>query len=243
MAAGARVGVLGRRRRLLVEELAAQTGAEIAECDVADAARTEAAIAEIAERLDGLDGLVNCAGLMLHSRLTAGVREDWERMLSVNVLGTMNASVAALPFLRAAPYADLMIISSPSADRVAAPDFAMYSASKAALSRLSEALHTEFETESTSIRVTLVKPGFIDTEGVVANVRDPGVRAMVAERARTIGLAPAVVAAKLRPPAGAARRRARARDIAQPCPRTGADAGGRVSRWPSGSSASRASAI
>jgi len=196
VAAGARVGVLGRRRRLL-EELAAQTGAEIAECDVADAARTEAAIAEIAERLDGLDGLVNCAGLMLHSRLTAGVREDWERMLSVNVLGTMNASVAALPFLRAAPYADLMIISSPSADRVAAPDFAMYSASKAALSRLSEALHTEFETESTSIRVTLVKPGFIDTEGVVANVRDPGVRAMVAERARTIGLAPAVVAAEL----------------------------------------------
>lgn len=196
VAAGARVGVLGRRHNLL-DALAAETGAEVAACDVADAQATDAAIAAIAARLGGLDGLVNCAGLMLHSRLTAGIREDWRQMLEVNVLGTTNACVSALPFLRAARYADLMIISSPSADRVAAPDFAMYSASKAALSRLAEALRAELDADGAPVRVTLVKPGYIDTDGVIASVRDPRVRALVVERAKTIGMAPATVANEL----------------------------------------------
>jgi len=191
--AGAGVGVLGRRQELL-DELVAETGAVAANCDVADADAVESVVPAIAARLGGLDGVVNCAAAMLQSRLTAAVHEDWERMLAVNVLGTMNVSVAAIPLLRDASHADLMIISSPAADRVAAVDFAMYSGSKAALTRLAEALHAEFEAEATAIRTTLVKPGLIDTDGVTANVRDPEVRRVLSERRKTEGLPPVMVA-------------------------------------------------
>jgi NADP-dependent 3-hydroxy acid dehydrogenase YdfG len=193
IAAGARVGVLGRRAELL-QRLAAGTGAEVAPCDVTDAEATDAAVAALAERLGGLDGLVNCAGQMLHSRLTDGFRQDWTGMLSVNVVGTMNATLAALPFLRATACADLMFISSPSADRVAGAEFAMYAATKAALSRLTEAIRAELEGEGSSIRLTVVKPGYIDTDGVVASIRDPAARALIAGRAKSIGLPPAYFA-------------------------------------------------
>jgi NADP-dependent 3-hydroxy acid dehydrogenase YdfG len=194
--AGARVAVLGRRVGLL-RELEAETGADVEPCDVTDTAGTEAAVTALAERLGGLDGLVNCAGQMLHSRVTAGFREDWTGMLSVNVVGTMNVTVSALPFLCQASYADLMFISSPSADRVAGPDFAMYAATKAALSRLTEGIQAEIEADGLPVRVTVVKPGYIDTDGVVANVRDPEARALIAGRAKTVGLPPVYVADQL----------------------------------------------
>jgi NADP-dependent 3-hydroxy acid dehydrogenase YdfG len=194
--AGARVAVLGRRAALL-DELAAEHGAEVEPCDVTDAVATHVAVAALADRMGGLDGLVNCAGQMLHSRVTAGFREDWTGMLSVNVVGTMNVTVSALPFLRQESCADLIFISSPSADRVAGPDFAMYAATKAALSRLAEGIQAEIEADGLPVRVTVVKPGYIDTDGVVANVRDPDARALIAGRAKTIGLPPVYVADQL----------------------------------------------
>jgi NADP-dependent 3-hydroxy acid dehydrogenase YdfG len=195
-AAGARVAVLGRRAALL-DRLAEETGAETMPCDITDSAVTDSVVAHLAGRLGGLDGLVNCAGQMLHSRLTDGYRQDWTGMLNVNVVGTMNATLAALPFLREARFADLLFISSPSADRVAGPDFAMYAATKAALSRLTEAIHAEIEAAGLAVRVTVVKPGYIDTDGVVSNIRDPDARALVAGRAKEIGLPPERIAEQL----------------------------------------------
>ena len=185
--AGAVVGVLARRGDLLAQ-LASETGAEPRVCDISDDAATESATGELAAALGGIDALINCAGVMLHSRLTAGRRDDWRRTLAINVQGTMNATISALPYLRESAPSDLLFISSPSADRVASPASAMYSASKAALSRIAEGLHAEFEAEQLPIRVTVVKPGYIATDGLLANIRDPEFKAQVIERGRTIAL-------------------------------------------------------
>jgi NADP-dependent 3-hydroxy acid dehydrogenase YdfG len=195
-AAGARVGVLARRAELLAQ-LAAESGIEPRVCDVSDDAETELAIGELADRLDGIDALVNCAGVMLHSRVTAGSRDDWRRTLAINVQGAMNATISALAHLRRSAPSDLVFISSPSADRVASPASAMYSASKAALSRLAEGLHAEFEAEGLPIRVSVVKPGYIATDGLLANIRDPEFKAQVIERGATIALTPDDVAGQV----------------------------------------------
>jgi NADP-dependent 3-hydroxy acid dehydrogenase YdfG len=189
IAAGASVGVLGRRAALL-DALSAETGAEGEACDITNRAAVERSVAAVAERLGGLDGLVNCAGQMLHSRITAGFREDWEGMLNVNVLGTLNTTVAAWPLLRQAPYADVMFISSRSADRVAGADFAMYGATKAALLRVADGLAAEVAEENLPIRITTIKPGYIDTEGVVSHIRDAAARALITANAKQIGLPP-----------------------------------------------------
>jgi NADP-dependent 3-hydroxy acid dehydrogenase YdfG len=192
-AAGAVVGVLGRRRALL-EELATQAGAHVAVSDISDNAQAQSAVDELGERLGGIDSLINCAGVMLHSRVTAGNREDWRQTLAINVEGTMNVTISALPYLRSCAPSDLVFISSPSADRVASPASAMYSASKAAVGRLAEGLHAEFEAEGLPIRVMVVKPGYIATEGLLANIRDADFKAQVIARSPAMALTASVVA-------------------------------------------------
>lgn len=192
-AAGAVVGVLGRRQALL-DELASGAGVHVAACDIADGDRAQDAVDELAQRMGGIDSLVNCAGVMLHSRVTDGSREDWRQTLAINVEGTMNTTVSALGYLRRSAPSDLVFISSPSADRVASPASAMYSASKAAIARLAEGLHAEFEGEGVPIRVIVVKPGYIATDGVLANIRDPAFRAEVIERSHTSALSADAVA-------------------------------------------------
>jgi NADP-dependent 3-hydroxy acid dehydrogenase YdfG len=195
-AAGASVGAIARRGDLLAQ-LAAEAGVEARVCDIADDVATESATADLATALGGIDALINCAGVMLHSRLTAGRRDDWQQTLAINVQGTMNVTISALPYLRESAPSDLLFISSPSADRVASPASAMYSASKAALSRIAEGLHAEFDAEGVPIRVSVVKPGYIATDGLLANIRDAEFKAQVIERGRTIALTPDDVAGEV----------------------------------------------
>jgi NADP-dependent 3-hydroxy acid dehydrogenase YdfG len=195
-AAGASVGAIARRGDLLAQ-LAAEAGVESRVCDIADEVATESATADLATALGGIDALINCAGVMLHSRLSVGRRDDWRETMTVNVQGTLNATISTLPYLRESAPSDLMFISSPSADRVASPASAIYSASKAALSRIAEGLHAEFDAEGVPIRVSVVKPGYIATDGLLANIRDAEFKAQVIERGRTIALTPDDVAGEV----------------------------------------------
>jgi NADP-dependent 3-hydroxy acid dehydrogenase YdfG len=195
VAAGARVGVLARRADRL-DALAAETGVSTAVCDIGDADAAQAAVTGVADALGGLDGVVNAAGLMLHSRLSAGVTDDWARMVQVNILGTMHVTQAALPYLRRAELADLMMISSTAQDGVTTPDFAMYSATKAAVPRLVEALRMDLA-DSPQIRVTNVKPGYIRDGGLGPGIRDERLRAATEDVMNRIGMSAAAVAGQL----------------------------------------------
>jgi NADP-dependent 3-hydroxy acid dehydrogenase YdfG len=99
---------------------------------------------------------------------------EWERMVSLNVLGTLYVTHAALPHLvRAAEaeprrVADLVILGS-TAGRVARPGAGVYSLTKFGIAALAESLRQELIARR--VRVSVVEPGTVDTE-LVSHVRD-----------------------------------------------------------------------
>jgi NADP-dependent 3-hydroxy acid dehydrogenase YdfG len=104
---------------------------------------------------------------------------------------------AALPHLKAAKRADLVVVASTSADRVTAADYGVYAATKAAQARLAEAFRVELS-EEPHVRVSLVKPGFMNTPGLGSGTRDPELRRNVVALKQRIGLSPELVALQIR---------------------------------------------
>lgn len=193
---GAAVAVVGRNQERL-DAVAATAGVTAIAGDVGDPASARGAVEEAAAALGGLDAVVNNAGLMLHSLVGDGLDEDWDAIVRANVLGTLHVTSAALPYLRAEPLADLVVVASLASDRVAAPAYGVYSATKAAQLRLTEGLRLELAGDR-GIRICLVKPGFMNTEGIGTGTRDPAMREHVLTMKTRIGLPPAVVAEQIR---------------------------------------------
>ena len=127
---GAAVAIVARRRDRL-DDLAsairsAGGSALVLEADLTDQSQAVDAVGRAVAELGRLDTVVNNAGVMLLGPALESPTDDWERMLAVNVQGTLYVTHAALPHLvRAAEdsqrrVADLVFISS-TAGRVARP--------------------------------------------------------------------------------------------------------------------------
>ena len=67
--------------------------------DLADARAAEAAVRAVSRRVGGLDAVVTCAGTDACGRLDDIAGEDWDRVVKVNLLGTVAVVRAALPEL------------------------------------------------------------------------------------------------------------------------------------------------
>jgi NADP-dependent 3-hydroxy acid dehydrogenase YdfG len=129
-AEGAAVALVARRAERL-ESLAetVRAGGRNAlaiQADVTNRAEAEDAADRAVAELGRLDVVVNTAGVMLLGPALEASIDDWERMVALNVLGTMYVTRAALPHLvRAAEAAprrvvDLVNVTS-TAGRVARP--------------------------------------------------------------------------------------------------------------------------
>lgn len=195
--AGASVGAIARTQGTL-EHVARSTGATAVAADLADPNAATDAVARIATELGGLDALVVTAGVMLHSPIGDGRADDWEASYRANVLGTLHVTAAAIPHLRATERGDLVVVASTAADRVTAADYGVYASTKAAQARLTEALRIELADSAPHIRVTLVKPGFMNTPGLGKGTRNPEVKQRITALKERIGLAPELVAAEIR---------------------------------------------
>jgi NADP-dependent 3-hydroxy acid dehydrogenase YdfG len=194
-AAGASVAIVARGRDKL-EAVAEATGALAFPADLGEQEAAGEAVASAAARLGGLDGLVLNAGVMLHSPIGAGIAEDWSEILRINVLGTLYVTHAALPHLRAAKRADLVMVASTASDRVTGPDYGVYAATKAAQARIADGLRLELA-DAPNVKITLVKPGFMNTPGLGKGTRDPEVRRRIVALKEEIGLPPELVAAEI----------------------------------------------
>ncbi|WP_394768970.1 SDR family oxidoreductase [Lacisediminihabitans sp.] len=156
--------VLGARRtdRLaaVVDEIRTAGGrADYAELDVTDLVSVRA-FAETALALRGrIDVLVNNAGVMPLSRLTALRIDEWNQMIDVNLRGTLHGIAVGLPLMEAQGRGHIVNVASVSGHRVD-PTAAVYSATKFAVRALSEGLRQE----STVVRVTVISPGFTVSE-------------------------------------------------------------------------------
>ncbi|MGC5003806.1 SDR family oxidoreductase [Streptomyces sp. DT203] len=168
-ARGARVALLARRADRL-EEVAAKVTAEggealVVAADVTDQTSVDAAAERVHNAYGEVDLVVNAAGVMLPNPVDEGRTDEWQRMLDTNVAGALRIIRAFTPDLVAAASegrtADLVNISSIGA-HIAFPNYAVYGATKAALSYLSASLRTEFGPRD--VRVTNIEPGLTDTE-------------------------------------------------------------------------------
>jgi 2-deoxy-D-gluconate 3-dehydrogenase len=132
--------------------------------DVRDAAAVDAMVAATAERFGRIDILVNNAGLYPHSPFLETSEELYDRTVDVSVKGTFLCSQAFGRY-RSRVGTDAMgaIVNLGSrAGYRPSPQLAHYSAAKAAVIQLTQALALEL---SPGVRVNAVAPGPIDSEG------------------------------------------------------------------------------
>jgi NADP-dependent 3-hydroxy acid dehydrogenase YdfG len=162
---GAAVVVGARREDRLAElvskiESAGGTAHALA-VDVGEEESARSFVEGAAETMGGLDGLVNNAGVMLLGPIDGADTDEWRRMVEVNLLGLLYCTHAALPILREGGGGDIVNISS-VAGRIATAGSGVYNLTKWGVGAFSEALRQE--TGWAKIRVTIVEPGFVDTE-------------------------------------------------------------------------------
>ncbi len=200
---------LGARRADRIEALArrieADGGTAVAiAVDVADEASARAFVHGAHERLGGLDVLVNNAGVMLLGPVEGADTDDWRRMIEVNCLGLLYCTHAALGLMRDGGGGHVVNVSS-VAGRIAAAGSAVYSLTKWGVNGFSEGLRQEVL--HANIRVTLVEPGFVDTELQGHNAAKPLVtqaiehmRDQIGEVLRSEDIAAAVLFALSQPP-------------------------------------------
>jgi NAD(P)-dependent dehydrogenase (short-subunit alcohol dehydrogenase family) len=154
-----------------------------AACDVTDAEAVRRMVATARTQLGGLDGVVNCAGIDLERGFLETSPADWERVLAVNLSGTMLVCRAALPLLIEGGGGTIVNIASgaglrPLQNRTA------YCSAKAGLIMLGRALALEFADRR--VRVNTICPGAVDTpmfrQGLAAQGGGEAALAEITER-------------------------------------------------------------
>ncbi|GHE64431.1 MULTISPECIES: SDR family oxidoreductase [Streptomyces] len=195
-ARGARV-VLGARRKerldAVVERITSQGGEAVGL--VVDVTRREdlaRLTGEAVERFGRLDVLVSNAGTMAISPFDELRQDDWDAMVATHVTGLLNGIGAALPVFRRQRSGHFVNVASTAAYLVKSPQ-GVYAATKTAVKILSEGLRQE---SGPDLRVTLVSPGFTDTEGVGKGA-GPEIAAELVRQRDEIAMPPSAVASAI----------------------------------------------
>ena len=194
-ASGARV-FLGARRtdrlEAVANEIRAAEGiAETAHLDVTDRSSVAAFVDRAAASLGRIDVLINNAGIMPLSPLSALKLDEWEAMVDVNIKGVLWGIGAVLPVMEKQGHGQIINIASIGALRVI-PTAAVYCATKFAVRALAEGLRQE----SNHIRVTTVNPGVVESE-LADTITDEATADLVKDL-RKVALQPADIARAVR---------------------------------------------
>src|SRR5512137_2918600 len=129
--------------------------------NVNDAASVEAALSGVLAAHGRIDILVNNAGITRDQLLMRMKREEWDRVLEVNLTGAFICSQAVLrPMMK--QRAGRIIGISSVVGQMGNAGQSNYAASKAGLIGFSKSLAREVA--SRNITVNVVAPGLIDTE-------------------------------------------------------------------------------
>ena len=157
--------VLASRNRDKLEALAADLADYpgrrlVVPTDVTDRLAVEALVRRTMEEFDSLDVLVNNAGVGLFASIADGSLDNMHHLLNVNFWGAVHCIQAVVPYMRPQSRGHIVNVAS-VAGKVAAPYMGIYSATKFALTAISDALRSELA--GSGIHVSTVYPGLTDT--------------------------------------------------------------------------------
>lgn len=161
---GARVAILDLNAAQ-AEDAAADIGdAHIGlACDVTRKEDCDAAVAAVLGAFGQVDILVNNAGITQPLKIMDITHENYDAVMDVNLLGTLNMSQACIPHMRERKTGKIVNMSSVSAQRgggiFGGPH---YSAAKAGILGLTKAMARELAPDG--IRSNAICPGFIATD-------------------------------------------------------------------------------
>ncbi|QXH44194.1 SDR family oxidoreductase [Pseudomonas xanthosomatis] len=131
--------------------------------NVADEAQVRDAVAQVLAHYGRIDVLVNNAGITQPVKTLEITGKDYDRILDVNLRGTLLMSQAVIPGMRAQRSGSIICMSSVSAQRgggiFGGPH---YSAAKAAVLGLGKAMARELGPDN--VRVNAITPGLIHTD-------------------------------------------------------------------------------
>lgn len=134
--------------------------------DISDRAAVQGLAEQVVTRFEVVDGLINNAGIIQpFVNLLDLELPTIERVINVNLFGTLYMVRAFLPFLLARPEAHIANLSS-MGGFAPFPGQTLYGATKAAVKLMTEGLSSELL--ETNVRVTVVFPGAIATN-ITAN--------------------------------------------------------------------------
>lgn len=129
-------------------------------CDVSDGGRAEATVKQVIADFGGLDILVNNAGVTADKLLVSMSQEDFERVISVNLVGAFNMIRACIRHFMRSRCGRIVNISS-VVGLMGNAGQVNYAASKAGIIGLTKTVAREYA--SRGITCNAVAPGFIRT--------------------------------------------------------------------------------
>jgi len=145
-----------------LKELLAQGGSgQICPFDVAEEEQVEEAVKKIVDQHKKIDILVNNAGITADNLLVRLKSQDWDRVLGVNLKGTVHCTKAVCRTMIRERYGRIVNMTSVVGQTGNAGQSA-YAASKAGMIGFTKAMARELAARG--ITVNAVAPGYIETE-------------------------------------------------------------------------------
>ncbi len=129
--------------------------------DVSDYQAVQTLYTQVEQEFETLDILVACAGIRRDGALAMMKREDWQRVIDVNLTGCYTMAKFGVQLMMKQKYGRIVFITSPMGHLGFAGQ-ANYAASKAGQVGMMKALSKEVAKRK--ITVNCVSPGFIDTD-------------------------------------------------------------------------------
>lgn len=158
------------------EEIARKSVDEIgdnafaAPADIRDLAQITHMVAAILEKYGRIDILVNCAGGNLGDSGILGDPAKWDRVLDVNLKGTLYCCHAVLPLMQNQKYGKILNFGSVMGVAGSVGGGEIYAAAKGAMESLTKSLAMRFGPDG--INVNCISPGAIvtNTKPHIANL-------------------------------------------------------------------------
>ena len=194
---GAKLSIAARRLDRLNEIKEQHPNSEILTfaVDVTKADEVQSVIDQTVENFGRIDVLYNNAGIMPVNNLAKKARDEWNRMLQINVMGVLNGIAAALPIMEKQKSGHIIATDS-VLGRMVLPGYAVYSGTKYAVRAIMEGLRQE--ERQYNIKSTIIDPGSVKTElfKTINNkdVREELEKAMNQPGAEMFGLQPTEIA-------------------------------------------------